>query len=219
FASYSRSFSPNPASSFSTDFLDPEEGEQYEVGVKAELLDGRLSANLAYFDVTLQNVSTPDPNNPLFSVAIGGERSQGVELDVAGEISPGWNIIANYAYIDARITEDNSGLEGNRRFNVPEHNVNLWTTYDIQDGPLEGLGFGLGVNYVGERFGDNANSFMLDDYFLTNAAISYKRDNWQAGLNIRNLFDINYIESTSGGRRNIYPGEDFTIVGSFSIEF
>mgnify|MGYP001799987478 CR=1 FL=1 len=219
FASYSRSFSPNPASSFSTDFLDPEEGEQYEVGVKAELLDGRLSANLAYFDINLQNVSTPDPNNPLFSVAIGEERSQGVELDVAGEILPGWNIIANYAYIDARITEDNSGLEGNRRFNVPKHNVNLWTTYDIQDGPLEGLGFGLGVNYVGERFGDNANSFMLDDYFLTNAAISYKRDNWQAGLNIRNLFDINYIESTSGGRRNVYPGEDFTLVGSFSIEF
>lgn len=219
FASYSRSFSPNPASSFSTDFLDPEEGEQYEVGVKAEFLDGRLAANLAYFDITLQNVSTPDPNNPLFSVAIGEERSQGVELDVAGEILSGWNIIANYAYIDARITEDNSDLEDNRRFNVPEHNVNLWTTYDIQDGPLEGLGFGLGVNYVGERFGDNANSFQLDDYFLTNAAISYKRDNWQAGLNIRNLFDIDYIESTSGGRRNIYPGEDFTLIGSFSIEF
>ncbi|NEQ83698.1 MAG: TonB-dependent receptor [Moorea sp. SIO2I5] len=128
-------------------------------------------------------------------------------------------LVANYAYIDAKITEDNSGLEGNRKFNVPEHNFNLWTTYDIQEGFLEGLGFGLGFNYVGERFGDNANTFKVDSYFLTNAAISYRRDNWKAAMNIRNLFDIDYIETTSSGRRGIYPGESFTIIGSFSIEF
>ncbi|MEM1256790.1 MAG: TonB-dependent receptor, partial [Cyanobacteria bacterium P01_H01_bin.21] len=97
---------------------------------------------------------------------------------------------------------------------------NLWTSYDIQAGPLEGLGFGLGVNYVSERFGDNANSFTADDYFLTNAAVSYKRDNWRAALNIRNLFDVDYIEAAGSTRTSgIDPGEPFTIVGSFSIEF
>ena len=86
---------------------------------------------------------------------------------------------------------------------------------------MEGLGFGLGFNYVGERLGDNANSFRLDDYFLTNAAISYERDNWQAALNFRNLFNVNYIEASAGTGRffNIYPGEGFTVIGSFSIEF
>ncbi|MEM7061895.1 MAG: TonB-dependent receptor [Cyanobacteria bacterium P01_B01_bin.77] len=219
FASYSRSFVPNPATTLGRDLLDPEAGEQFEVGVKAELLDGRLAANLAYFDITLQNVSTPDPVNQGFSIATGEERSRGVELDVAGEILSGWNVIANYAYIDAEITEDNSGLEGNRKFNVPEHNFNLWTTYDIQSGPLEGLGFGLGANYVGERFGDNANSFTVEDYFLTNAAISYQRDNWQARLNFRNLFDVDYIESASGRNSGIFPGRGLMVIGSFSIEF
>ncbi|MGD1852395.1 MAG: TonB-dependent siderophore receptor, partial [Cyanophyceae cyanobacterium] len=150
----------------------------------------------------------------------GEQRSRGVELDVIGELLPGWNIVANYAYIDTEITEDNTGLEGKRLFYVPEHIANLWTTYEIQDGPLVGLQFGVGVNYVGQRFGDNANTFELDDYFLTNAAISYKRDNWQAGLNFRNLFDIDYIESADNERvEELAPGEGFTIVGSFSIEF
>jgi len=142
FTSYSRSFSPNSATTVTGDILEPEEGEQFEIGAKAELLDGRLAASLAYFDITLQNVATPDLDFPNFSVATGQQRSQGIELDLIGEVLPGWNLVANYAYIDAEITDDNSGLEGNRLFNVPKHNFNLWTTYDIQDGPLEGLGFG-----------------------------------------------------------------------------
>ena len=222
FASYSRSFTPNSGTTSAGDLLEPERGEQFEVGAKAELLDGRLAINLAYFDITKENVATPDPN-PAFPgavVATGEERSQGVELDVIGEILPGWNIVANYAYTDARITEANSALESNRLFSVPKHNFNLWTTYDIQNGPLEGLGFGLGFNYVSERFGDNANSFELDSYFLTNAAISYQRDNWRTGLNIRNLFDVDYITNATNSRTiRIEPGEGFTIIGSVSFEF
>ena len=72
---------------------------------------------------------------------------------------------------------------------------------------------------MSDRYGDNANSFELGSYFLTNAALSYRRDNWRAGLNIRNLFDIDYIESSEGSRLSeINPGEGFTIIGSISIE-
>ncbi|MFG6101423.1 TonB-dependent siderophore receptor [Leptothoe sp. EHU-05/26/07-4] len=220
YGSFSQSFAPNEGTTFEGDFLEPEEGKQFEIGARAELLDGRLVANLALFDLTKKNVSTPDPNNINFVVPTGEQRSRGIELDVAGEVLPGWNIIANYSFTDADITEDNSGLEGNRLFGVPENNFNLWTTYDIQDGPLTGLGFGLGFNYVSERFGDNANTFVLEDYFLTNAAISYERNNWQAGLNIRNLFDVDFIEGSQNSRTFfISPGEGFTIVGSISVEF
>ncbi|MEM8545258.1 MAG: TonB-dependent receptor [Cyanobacteria bacterium P01_H01_bin.119] len=223
YASYAESFIPNRAADAQGVPLEPERGQQFEVGVRAELLGGRLVANLALFDLTKQNVATPDPNNLLAQIAIGEQRSQGIELDIAGEILPGWNIIANYAYTSAEITESNdiNSPVGNRLAGAPEHNFNLWTTYSIQSGSLEGLGFGLGFNYVGERLGDNANSFRLDDYFLTNAAISYERDNWQAALNFRNLFNVNYIEASAGTGRffNIYPGEGFTVIGSFSIEF
>ncbi|MEM1254642.1 MAG: TonB-dependent receptor [Cyanobacteria bacterium P01_H01_bin.21] len=220
YGSYSTSFLPNTATTVEGELMKPERGEQFEIGARAELLEGRLTANLALFDITKENVATADPDNFSFSVATGEQRSRGVELDIAGEILPGWNIIANYAYTDAEITDDEDGNEGNRLTGAPENNVNLWTTYDIQNGPLEGLGFGLGVNYVSERFGDTANSFTADEYFLTNAAVSYKRDNWRAAFNIRNLFDVDYIESAGRTRTiGISPGEGFTLIGSFSLEF
>ena len=167
YASYAESFLPSNAADAQGLPLEPERGQQFEVGVRAELLEGRLVANLALFDLTKQNVATPDLNNFPAQIAIGEQRSQGIELDIVGEILPGWSLITNYAYTSAEITESNdaNAPAGNRLAGAPEHNVNLWTTYEIQSGDLEGLSFALGFNYVSDRLGDNANSFRLDDYF------------------------------------------------------
>lgn len=220
YASYSRSFAPNTGTTVDDDPLEPEEGEGFEVGVKAELLEGRLSATLAYFDITKQNVASEDPNDPFFFVATGEQQSQGIELDVVGEILPGWNIIASYAYIDAEVTEDNVIEVGNRLPNAPKHSASLWTTYEIQKGNLQGLGFGLGFNFVDDRQGDLDNSFEFDDYFLTNAAVFYQRNNWRAALNFRNLFDVDYLAGGSPVRvRGNDPGEPFTVIGSISVQF
>jgi iron complex outermembrane recepter protein len=220
YASYSQSFVPNSSTTASGDFLEPERGEGFEVGVKAELLDDRLLATLAYYDITKQNIATADPDVLGASIATGEQRSRGIGLDIAGEILPGWNVIAAYAFTDAEVTEDNIIPEGNRVQGVPEHSASLWTTYEIQTGTLQGLGFGLGLYYVGDRAGDPENTFDLGDYFLTNAAIFYRRDNWRAALNIENLFDINYIAGASTSRvRGNDPGEPFRIVGSVSVEF
>ena len=220
FASYSQSFTPNLGTTAAGDPLEPEEGEGFEVGIKAELLEGDLLATLAYFDITRQNVATPDPLDPFSSVATGKQRSQGVELDIVGEIMPGWNIIASYAYTNARVTEDNVIPDGNGLFNAPEHSASLWTTYEITSGELQGLGFGAGFNFVGERDGDLDNSFVLDDYFLTNAGVFYRRDNWRFALNAKNLFDVDYIAASNNSRTSgLEPGAPFTIVGSVSVTF
>ncbi|CBN56576.1 TonB-dependent siderophore receptor protein [Kamptonema sp. PCC 6506] len=201
YASYSRSFTPGSATTSDGALIEPETGEGYEFGVKGELFDSRLFATLAYFDIKKQNVAVTDPNNPLFSVASGEQRSRGLELDISGQILPGWNVIAAYAYTDAEVTADtNPDLVGNTLFNTPKHSASLWTTYEIQSGELQGLGFGVGFNYVGERKGDLANSFEADSYFLTNAAIFYQRDNLRFAINIKNLFNINYIESVRNSR-------------------
>uniref|UniRef100_A0A0C1QX24 Ferrichrome-iron receptor n=1 Tax=Tolypothrix bouteillei VB521301 TaxID=1479485 RepID=A0A0C1QX24_9CYAN len=222
YASYSKSFIPNTDDFTSNgDPLEPERGEGYEVGVKAELLQGSLSATLAYFDITKQNVATTDPNALGFgSIATGEQQSQGIELDISGEISPGWNIIASYAYTDAEVTKDNnSSIIGNRFSGIPKHSASLWTTYQIQRGNLQGLGFGVGFNYVGNREGDLENTFRLGSYFLTNAAIFYRRDNWRVALNFKNLFNIDYITGSPFSRVNgIYPGEPFTVIGSIAVQ-
>ncbi|MGB3765402.1 MAG: TonB-dependent siderophore receptor, partial [Phormidesmis sp.] len=220
YANYSRSFFPSAALTVDGDPLDPEEGEGFEVGLKTELFDSNLLATLAYFNLTKQNVATADPGDPRFSVATGEQQSQGIELDVIGRISPAWNVIASYAYIDAEITEDNRFETGNQLPGVPEHSASLWTNYEIQSGDLAGLGFGLGLNWVGDRQGDLNNSFDLDSYFLTNAAISYKRDSWKFGLNFQNLFDVSFIEGTPRTRtRGVEPGDPFTVLSSVSYTF
>ena len=220
YASYSQSFAPNPETTSDGEPLEPEEGEGFEVGVKSEFLKGKLFTTLAYFNIDKENVASEDPDDPFSSVATGKQSSQGIELDVTGEIMSGWNIIASYAYIDAEVTEDNAIEVGNRLPNAPENSASLWTTYQLQQGNLQGLGFGLGFNFVGEREGDLDNSFKLDSYFLTNAAIFYDRDKWRAGLNFKNLFDVDYIAGASPVRvRGNDRGEPFTILGSISYEF
>lgn len=220
YANYSESFKPNLGQDINSNALEPEKAKGYEVGVKAELLERRLFANLAYFDITKKNVATSDPNNPFFSVTTGEQRSNGVEFDIVGEILPGWNIIANYAYTNARVTDDNTISVGNRLFNAPFHSAGLWTTYQFQKGDLEGLGFGLGFNYVGNRAGDLDNTFEIDSYFVTNLAIFYEKNHWRLSLNLNNLFDVNYISSTNNARLfGNSPGQPFSVVGGISIKF
>jgi iron complex outermembrane recepter protein len=221
YASWSRSFFPlgdfGDRNADGTPF-EPTTGEQFEVGVKTEFLDGRLAATLALYDITRQNVLTDDPDRPEFRIQVGEQRSQGIEFDVAGEILPGWNLIASYAYTDSEITEDNSGFEGNRPNNVPQHSGSLWTTYEIQTGDLQGLGFGAGIFVVGDRPGDLANTFDLPSYVRTDAALFYRRDNWQAQLNFKNLFDVDYFENAIS-RNSVSPGAPFTILGTVSVRF
>ncbi|BDA71308.1 hypothetical protein CAL7716_054740 [Calothrix sp. PCC 7716] len=218
YASYSRSFTPTFGFNPDGRAFKPTKGTQYEAGIKADFLEGRLSTTLAAYQITKSNVTTPDPNNPNFSIQVGEQESRGIELDIAGEILPGLKVIASYAHTNAEVTEDNTATVGNRLNNVPENQASLWTTYQIQKGDLQGLGFGFGLFYVGDRQGDLDNSFILPSYLRTDAAIYYRRNGFNAAINIRNLFDKTYYEYSYGRFYN-QLGDPFTIIVSVSWEF
>jgi iron complex outermembrane recepter protein len=218
YANYSRSFLQSVGTAFDSTLFQPERGTQYEVGVKADWLNRRLSTTLAFYEITRSNVLTTDPVNPNFSIQTGEQRSRGIELDVVGELSPGWKIAIGYAYTDAQITADNTFTVGNRVNNVPEHAASLWTSYEVQTGSLKGLGFGLGLFYVGERQGDLDNSFQTPGYTRTDISLFYRRENYRIGLNIENLFDIRYFESAESPLRVFY-GSPFVVRGSVSWTF
>ncbi|MCJ8280939.1 MAG: TonB-dependent receptor, partial [Rivularia sp. ALOHA_DT_140] len=80
YASYSRSFRQDTGFNSSTQAFEPTRGTQYEVGVKADWLEGKLSTTLAAYHLTKSNVVTSDPNNSVFSIQTGEQRSQGIEL-------------------------------------------------------------------------------------------------------------------------------------------
>ncbi|WP_414529156.1 TonB-dependent siderophore receptor [Nodularia chucula] len=218
YTSFSRSFEPNFGTRVDGSLLEPVRGTQYEVGIRGEFLNGRLTTNLAAYEITKSNLGVTDPDNPNFSIPLGEQRSRGIELDVTGQIIPGWNMIASYAYIDARVTKDDNLQPGNLLNGVPFNSASLWSTYEIQTGDFQGLGFGLGLFYMGERQGDFNNSFQVPSYVRTDASVFYRRDNWRVGINVNNLFNVDYIEATQ--RRNrIDPGAPFTVRGTVSVEF
>lgn len=219
YGSFSQSFAPNSGTTSSGSLLEPQRGTQYEVGIRGEFFDSKLSTNLAAYYLTKSNIPTLDPDNDNFSIAIGEQRTQGIELDITGEILPGLNVIASYAYTDAKVTKDNTLTEGNKLFCTPRNAASLWTTYQIQRGNLQGLGLGLGLFFVGDRQGDLDNSFEVSSYVRTDASVFYRRDNWRAGINIKNLLDTDYIESTNGVKNRVIPGLPFTVLGTISVEF
>ncbi|WP_414551057.1 TonB-dependent siderophore receptor [Anabaena sp. CCY 0017] len=225
YTSYSQSFRPSIGRNPDNKPFEPTRGTQYEVGVKADFLDGRLSATLAAYNLTRTNVLTSNPDPDLarqgFQVQVGEQRSRGIELDVTGEILPGWNVVASYALTDAEVTRDNAipSVVGSRLTNIPLNQASLWTTYFIQTGDLQGLGFGLGLFYVGERQANLENSSQVSDYLRTDAAIYYRRDNFNAAINVRNLFNTDYVGSANFGTLFVNRGNPLTIVGSVSWEF
>ncbi|NJR62294.1 MAG: TonB-dependent siderophore receptor [Cyanobacteria bacterium CRU_2_1] len=172
YANWGTGFSPQfQARSRTDEAFDPTTSEQFEVGIRQDIIEDRLTANLALFQITRQNVLTPDPDDSLFSIQTGEQRSRGIEFDISGEILPGWRIIANYAYLDAEVTEDNVIPEGDRLYGVPEHSAGLWTTYEIQQGDLQGLGFGFGLYYSDEQNVALPNTFTVPSYVRLDAAL------------------------------------------------
>jgi iron complex outermembrane receptor protein len=136
-------------------------------------------------------------------------------LDIAGQISPGWNIIASYSHNDAYVSEDNSLPVGDRLSNAPRNSASLWTTYEIQKGNLKGLGIGAGLFFVGDREATLPNTITIPSYIRTDATIFYKQPNYQVGLSFKNLFDTKYYDSQGF---LLSPGAPFTVLGTVSIK-
>ena len=227
YVSVAQSFNPTDIFTTSVDGLDPEEGLGIEGGVKLDFFDERLTSTLAIYEITKENVPVADPSNPGFSINGGELRSRGFEVDVAGELAPGWQIIANYAYTDTEVIESDSLPVGSRFRNVPLHSASLWSSYDFQPGSgWDGFGFGAGVSGVSDRLGNNDGTFELDGFVVADLALWYRSHlNGGSGklpikaqLNVHNLFDEEYYENATS-IANVFPGAPRAVVGSISIQF
>lgn len=204
---------------FSGEALDPERSSQLEFGTKGEFFDGRLATSLAFFQIDKENVAATDPSNPLFSINSGEERSQGIEFDLAGEITKGWNVILNYAYIDCRTRNSPAaGLSGNRRYGVPENSGGLFTTYEFQEGSLKGLGIGGGMFFSDRVTAAPGNAGSLPGYAQTDALVYYKLGKARFQLNVKNVFDNEYYIA-QGINTMVQAAPGRTFLASVRFEF
>jgi len=197
YASYSTSFLPIAGGrTFNGSFLEPEKGEQFETGVKQEFFNGRASATLAAYWITKENVSTPDLVNTGFRLQVGEQKSNGVELDLAGSPVRGWDIIVAGAYNDAYVSRDNRFAVGSFLPGAPKLSGSVWSKYALQSGAAKGLGFGLGAFSASKRQTVLPNNVWLPSYTRFDAALYYAPGAWSLQLNVKNLADDRIYDLT-----------------------
>ena len=213
FANASTSFKPNNGLDAAGRSFDPEEGVGYEIGIKSELFDDRLSSTLAAFHIEKKNVLALDPGTDT-SRAMGKARSQGFDLQVAGQVTDAVRVIGAFAYIDAEVTEGDKVIPtGSRILGVAKHSGSLLGVYAFKDGRLRGSDLGAAFTYVGDRSGEAGSDFELPAYHTVDLLAHYKAsDNVTVGLNLNNIFDEKYFER-SYSNYWVNPGEprNFTV--------
>ena len=225
FISYATAFEPNTAVNSITgenEAFEPEDSVQYELGFKAEFFDGNLQASAALYDIQKNNVLSADVDG--LPILIEGQSSQGGEISISGQPTEGMNVIAGYAFVDAEIGTGNNS--SNRPRNVAENTFNLWTSYEVQGGDFEGLGLGAGAFYVGDRYGDDTNTYKLDAYTVVDLSAWYTvnvhglgaNDTLRFQLAVKNILDEEYY-TASGGDLRISIGTPRTVFGSVSFDF
>jgi iron complex outermembrane receptor protein len=189
----------------------PLESDLKEVGFKATFLNNSMSFNAAIYEINQRNIlmNANDPANPDLLVTRGSERSRGFECDLAGYITPDWQINASYSYIDAEITNDaNTALIGQRKQNTPKNSANLWTRYNFaSDSELKGFGIGLGMQYQSSKVPWFTRDFTLPDFTIFDAALYYKptSSNMQIAVNAGNLLNKTYWLGAQNYLR-LFPG-------------
>jgi iron complex outermembrane receptor protein len=207
-------------------YLPTQSAVEAESGVKLEFADHRAAATLAVFDLRKDNVSSSllepalDPEGNLFLT--GSVRNTGLELDVHGDVAPGVQLLANYAYTESRISNispsasgatitqsEEIGYTGDRLFGVPRNGGSVWGSYRFSGSALEGLKLGLGIIARGAREGDNINDYQLPGFTRWNTLAAYSWRAWgtqfSVQANVDNVFNTRYFESISG-TRTVMPG-------------
>ncbi|GAA0878847.1 TonB-dependent receptor [Algoriphagus jejuensis] len=183
--------------------FDPEHANQYELGVKTNLYQEKISLTASYYNITVSNRVMTDPNNVNNSIQGGAVESKGFELSLVASPATGWNIVAGFSKNDAVVTKDNpeDGYLGLRPEEAgPENLVNFWTSYTFSQGALRGFGLGFGGNTASEYLTINraeTGTFTLPAYQVFNASLSYSGAQYLLALKLNNLSDEKYYSGWS----------------------
>ena len=216
YASYSMTYVPRAGSQLASltvtsAALDPEQFENVEVGAKWDIRPG-LALTAALYQLDRKNIVIPDPNDPTVSLLVDGQRTEGFEFGVSGQVSEAWSIQGGYAYQDGELTER---LGGTRLAQLPRHVASLWNRYDF----TPAWGVGLGVIYQTEMFAASDNLVTLPAFTRVDAGVFYApSDRLHMQLNVENLLDERYYPNAHNNN-NITPGSPLAIRAGVSMNF
>lgn len=217
YAGYTEIFTPQRAWTISNSIIEPIRGEDYEAGVKADLMDGKLHASFSVFRINnvgkaVDDTTSPDPCLPSYTtgyckIAGGKTRSQGWEAEVQGQITPAWNISGGYTNTNTKYLRDStaSNVGAPLRTLDPKHILRLYTSYRFS-GQLSGLSLGAGVQAQSDKYATARGvTYRQGGLALYNAMASYAlTKDMRVQLNVNNIFDKTYFTQVGSGLGNYY---------------
>jgi iron complex outermembrane receptor protein len=197
---YDQAFIPQGGRIASGANVQPITGNNMEAGLKKDWFGGKMNTTLSIYRIIKNNELTADPNSPAnsgLSVELGQKRSQGIEFDLRGEIIPGLNATANYAYTDSKVTKVTANVAdiqvGDPVPGFSKHTINSWIGYKVQSGPLKGTGISGGFTYLIDRATQNFSRSNpeqnLPDYFKLDAGLFWEGDKLRITGNVFNVLD------------------------------
>jgi catecholate siderophore receptor len=220
YGSYSVSYLPSSGDQFSsltatTETLEPEKFENYELGAKLDVVSG-VALTGAVYQLDRSNTSAPDPLDPARTVQTGSQRTRGIELGASGNVTRAWQVAAAYALQDAEITSRTAQAEPGAKVPVvPEHTLTLWNRYQLH----RQWGVGLGVIYQDDMFASIDNTVTLPSFTRFDAGVFFSlNEHLHAQVNVENLFDEEYF-ITSHSNNNISPGSPRALRASMTAGF
>jgi outer membrane receptor for ferric coprogen and ferric-rhodotorulic acid len=227
YASYTDIFQPQNYVNAAGQVLDPILGDNYEVGVKGSVLDGRVNTSVSLFRGTTENRPVFDEvNYPCGSspdgecyIAGGKVRTQGIELEASGELFYNFQLAASYTYTHKKVLEGIDDIAFRPTY-TPDHLVKLWGEYSFTE-DLEGLTLGGGVRYQSQTSRTVGTAKVTQDpYAVFSARVGYKfNENVQAALSVDNLFDKKYYQTIGAPGWGSMYGDPRTVTLSLKAKF
>ena len=188
-------------------FLDPEQTYNYEVGAQWDFTEA-LRLRTAVFRTEKKNARYTDPVDGLVKLA-GKRRVDGIEAELAGSITPRWDIYSGVAYMNGRILEGDPLTEG-KHMAVAPWSGSVWTVYRLS-GVLEGWQIGGGPFGSSARWIDEQNRAKISGYMIWNAMIGYFQPRYDIQFNVVNIFDTKYYAGAYQNNPNrVLPGQPLT---------
>lgn len=219
YGSYTEIFNPQSATDATGSVLEPVTGEAYEMGLKGEFYGGRLNTSLAVFRINqvgnaLDDLSSPNPCPPNYTagyckVAAGKNRSDGVELEVSGEVLPGWQVSGGYTYTTTEYLKDTVGNTGNvLRSTDPKRQLKLFSSYRLP-GEYAAWTVGGGVSAQSDIYSRNGSAEATQSgYAVYNALLGYRfNEQYSLQLNANNIFDKHYYKKVAATATGYYYGD------------
>lgn len=234
YASYTDIFMPQSEQGQDRSIIRPIEGKNYEIGIKGEYFDGALNASAAIFQIDQENRAAESANQQgctdyICYEASGKVRTQGIDLELMGALTPNWQVGAGYTYSQTKFLKDaNKAKEGSKfDSDLPEHLFKLSTTYTLP-GELNQWRVGGNVYSQSGIFNKGSNAFgnyRIDQgsYAVVGLMVGYKvNKNLDTRLNLNNIFDRKYYQGIASNSTwspyDVYGDpRNFTLTAKYSF--